>query len=372
MQINRRQTGAANADAKLKAEAIKQAEKDAEELAKINEKTLEDSLKGRQKELAAAQFAYDEEVKKNKGKNEILLALQKQHYADVERINEKFDAEDQKTKEEKAKREFEEQQKKWADIDKAEEEHTKDLLKLNDEDHKNRKKSDSQYLADKYTLEVMLAKGNAAKIKTIDEQIAAEKKKLQKLEVKNTLDALQQTLDMVGEAAGKGTIIGKAAAIASIGINTAKGIMAAWASSEELGPILGPILAAVQTAALLVLGGKQAAEVAKEKPPAKQKLDSGGFIGGTSMTGDQVPVMANSGEFMVNNRTMSNPQLASAIMNMNANPLGGVQGGNTLTEERVVQLIGQSVKSIPVVNSEHFTTLAANNVKYREGVFSVK
>lgn len=64
---------------------------------------------------------------------------------------------------------------------------------------------------------------------------------------------------------------------ASLWVNTAMGIATAWATSMQLGPIAGPIIAAVLTAALLATAGIQQANIIAQRDAIKnQTLDSTG------------------------------------------------------------------------------------------------
>lgn len=64
---------------------------------------------------------------------------------------------------------------------------------------------------------------------------------------------------------------------ASLWVNTAMGIATAWATSMQLGPIAGPIMAAVLTAALLATAGIQQANIIAQRDAIKnQTLESSG------------------------------------------------------------------------------------------------
>ena len=93
MRIDRRSTATSNA-------ILKQKEEEAKTIADLDEKTLEDTLNGRDKELAAEDFKYaQDKIKYAKSAGE-LEALEKEHVANKLEINAKFDAEDLKKKEE--------------------------------------------------------------------------------------------------------------------------------------------------------------------------------------------------------------------------------------------------------------------------------
>ena len=64
---------------------------------------------------------------------------------------------------------------------------------------------------------------------------------------------------------------------AQLWINTAMGIATAWATSMQLGPIAGPIMAAILTTALLATAGIQQANIIAQRDAIKnQTLDSSG------------------------------------------------------------------------------------------------
>ncbi len=68
---------------------------------------------------------------------------------------------------------------------------------------------------------------------------------------------------------------------ASLWINTAMGIATAWATSMQLGPIAGPIAAAILTAALLTTAGIQQANIIAQRDAIKnQTLSSSGSSAG--------------------------------------------------------------------------------------------
>ena len=64
---------------------------------------------------------------------------------------------------------------------------------------------------------------------------------------------------------------------ASLWVNTAMGIATAWSTSMQLGPIAGPIMAAILTAALLATAGIQQANIIAQRDAIKnQTLESSG------------------------------------------------------------------------------------------------
>lgn len=67
-----------------------------------------------------------------------------------------------------------------------------------------------------------------------------------------------------------------------------------------------------------------------------QKFANGGFVGGASNVGDQVPILANSGEFVANRSQQQN--ILNAVASGN---VGGGQGG--LSDEAVMALANRPV-----------------------------
>jgi len=88
--------------------------------------------------------------------------------------------------------------------------------------------------------------------------------------------------------------IGKAIAIKDIGVKTAQAAMGAWTAMSAI-PIVGPVLGAVAAAAAIAFGAEQISAV-----NSGGSFASGGIVGGSSFTGDNVPANVNSGEMILN------------------------------------------------------------------------
>ncbi|MBJ7555386.1 phage tail length tape measure family protein [Marinomonas spartinae] len=130
--------------------------------------------------------------------------------------------------------------------------------------------------------------------KTAENAKSLHEKKLtdiQKAEHQERIDAQRDFANIfVGMADSKNkelAAIGKAAAIYNIGISTAEGVMDAWATSMQLGPIAGPIVGGILSAALIGYGAEQMANV------KSQKYHTGGIAGQAS---DNFGAMLKSGE----------------------------------------------------------------------------
>jgi len=77
-------------------------------------------------------------------------------------------------------------------------------------------------------------------------------------------------------------------------------------------PFIGPILAPIAAAAALVAGMANVKSIQQQPMP---KFASGGYINGNKY-GDNIPIMAMGGEFMVNRAaTEANRNLLSSINN---------------------------------------------------------
>lgn len=136
-------------------------------------------------------------------------------------------------------------------------------------------------------------KGNIERIKLQAKQEVEAKKlsfkteeELAKNKVANTRDTLSAIATLQNSKTKELAAVGKAAAIYNIGISTAEGISKAW----SLGPILGPIGAALVAAA----GAVQAAQV------AGLNFASGGIVPGNSYAGDNIRANLNSREMILN------------------------------------------------------------------------
>lgn len=174
-----------------------------------------------------------------------------------------------------------------------------------------------------------------------------------------------------------------ASQIAAIGIDTAKGIMSVWSTAGEAGPILGPILGAVQTALII---GTGIAQTIKAKNAMNKALSGkaarGAFINGRSHAQGGVLWELEGGEAVLNKKAMAIPafrQLASA---MNEST-GGVSFNNTITtqsqrqsllsvnvpDDAIRSIVAETVAgiiSIPVTVTESSITNAQRNVSVIE------
>lgn len=86
----------------------------------------------------------------------------------------------------------------------------------------------------------------------------------------------------------------KAGQIAQVWIQTALGIVSAWASSMQLGPIAGPIAASILTTIMLGVAAGQTAAIATRQFPGFQSGVTD-FAGGTALVGEQGPELVTLG-----------------------------------------------------------------------------
>lgn len=161
--------------------------------------------------------------------------------------------------------------------------------------------------------------------------------------------------------------------VASIGIDTAKGIMSVWSTAGQLGPIAGPIAGAIQTALIAATGMAQtaAAKTAMNKALSGYAA-KGAFVQGRSHAQGGELYELEAGEAVLSKKAMDVPAFRSLASAMNES-VGGVaypNAGNvslqaTVSEDtirRIVQETVAGVSAIPVVVTEHDITLAQRNV----------
>jgi hypothetical protein len=125
----------------------------------------------------------------------------------------------------------------------------------------------------------------------------------------------------------------KGANIAGTIMNTAQGVMAAWAR--------GPFIGAIMSGIILATGATQVAMIAAQNNPYRRA--AGGFIPGQGYS-DNVPVLATPGEFVVNrNASRDNADLLQAINSGNklsANPGQSINiniAGNLIARDNWVE-----------------------------------
>lgn len=166
--------------------------------------------------------------------------------------------------------------------------------------------------------------------------------------------------------------------IASIGINTAKGIVAAWASAMELAFPYNLVVGGMLTAMLAATGAAQSAKAHSEMNNVL-KAEQGGQIKGKSHKngGERVGdsnLEVEGGEYIVNRRaTSAFLPLLEAINSYSGNSapkmtLASNQPTSLTTIDQsvirdIVKETVSGVSAIPVVVTEHSITRAQRNVR---------
>ena len=356
-----------------KAEAAEQ-QKIADEIAKAKEDALEASLTGQMKEQAALDFKYKEDQEAVKNNNELLSALNDKYIADSLALQKKYDDEEIKKDKETADKLYEQKQrddKKALDDHKAIQDQ---LAKLNTKDqttaidkltaqYNQERNSFKQLCDDKHATAQELAEGMQA----IDEAEANAKKKLRQVELEDNLAQAGSILQTASDLAGKSTVLGKATAIAGIIANAAEAEIKTFVGYANI-PFIGQVLAIAEAAMIGLSAAKSISQVEAVKAPEAQHLENGGLVGGNSYSGDKISLMGNTGEIMINNRATANPLIAQqALMLNNGQPIQH----NSITEERVAEIVRQGIKSVPVVASQYRLDWTYQRVKASQGHFTV-
>lgn len=118
-----------------------------------------------------------------------------------------------------------------------------------------------------------------------------QKEKKQNEEKKRLEEEYQQKKNEIQKKAFEAE---KAGNIAKVWITAALGIVAAWASSMQLGPIAGPILASILTATIAGVAAAQTAAIATQTFPGFQSGVTN-FSGGAAIVGERGPEMVTLG-----------------------------------------------------------------------------
>lgn len=140
-------------------------------------------------------------------------------------------------------------------------------------------------------------------VKKLGEDVLKAKKELSDKEIQLAMQqaaAAANALNMVAQAAGESTAVGKIAAVASAYINTY--LAASQALADETLPTF---LKPVAVAASIALGLKQINAIMNVNTDVpKPKLSEGGLVSGYgTQTSDNIPVMVSPGESVINARS---------------------------------------------------------------------
>jgi hypothetical protein len=129
--------------------------------------------------------------------------------------------------------------------------------------------------------------------------------------------------------------IGKAAAIADIGIKTAQGAVAAEALSiSAFGPVAGPIIGTTMAAALIAFGAEQVGTILG--------FDKGGLVTGGMSGVDSVPILAQQGELIAPKQNFD--EVVNAVANQRAGGFGSGSSGGPMGI--VISMDGQEAQRV--------------------------
>ena len=255
----------------------------------------------------------------------------------------------------------------------------------------NRRREDRELSDDEYNaLKLQKEEELQAKLEEIDAESTKKRNEARFAATENIVNQLssltQEWMDYELEAAGnnekkqleikrKYAKMNFLSQIASIGIDTAKGIMSVWSTAGEAGPILGPILGGIQSALILGTGVAQTlkAHTAMNKA-LSGKAARGAFVTGRSHAQGGELYELEGGEAVLNKKAMSVPAFRALASAMNQ-ATGGVSfptqvmSASSSTpilsasiDRQVIRDIVQEVVAIPVVVSENDITTAQRNV----------
>ncbi len=168
-----------------------------------------------------------------------------------------------------------------------------------------------------------------------------------------------------------------ASQVAAIGIDTAKGIMSVWSTAGEAGPILGPILGAIQTALIAATGIAQTAKAKAAMSKALSgKAAKGAWVTGRSHSDGGELYELEGGEAVLNKKAMAVPAFRNLASAMNQATGGVAFPTNSMTtstpaisatvsDETIAKIVA-GVAAIPVVVTESSITNAQRNVSVIE------
>jgi len=283
-------------------------------LKELQEANMLALLDGQEKELTIEDLHYIELQKRAKGNKDILLEIEKQHIRNVEAIRQEY-----RDRQEIADKT--QSDKELAQAAKDNEEFLANFIRNNEE----QLRIDEELANARIEIQYRVA-DNYAAVGNLLSQIANENKGL----------------------AITGLILEKVAAIASIIINTKRANAATTAWGRSLGPVGIVVAKALNTKnnistgiAIAAIIAQTASSISQINSAGKEKKAARGTpysLGGITLVGEEGPerVFLPKGTQVLTAST-TRQQLA---------------GIPQLTEERVIQLITTSLKSIPVVMSD--------------------
>ena len=174
------------------------------------------------------------------------------------------------------------------------------------------------------------------KIIELDREQAGTRQAIERERIETTISGAQDffsNLSSIQDTFGKrGAKVAKAAAIASVTIDTARNAVLAYQRGLEIPFGGGPILGAAFAAAAIAAGAAQAAQI---KSQSVGNFTNGGIVGGNSYSGDRLTANVNSAEMILN--TSQQRQLFDM-----ANGRGNGGGNVTIINQTSQQVEGEA------------------------------
>ena len=126
-------------------------------------------------------------------------------------------------------------------------------------------------------------------------------------------DVITSVLSEVAGDSKEAMVFMKLLALAQAGINLGVSI----SEATKGGAVAGPIGIATNVGAVIVAFAQVMKSIKAAQVPAAPKFETGGVVGGTSFTGDKIPIRVNSGEMILNKTQQT--ELFNAIASGNLN-----------------------------------------------------
>jgi len=142
-------------------------------------------------------------------------------------------------------------------------------------------------------LEIQKALEVGADISKIEEKYARQSIKIAQMENQAKLDLAASFFGNIATIVGKGSAVGKAAAIAETTINTYKAAQGAYSAMASI-PIVGPILGVVAAAAAVAIGIANVRKILSTKSGLPGEK-SGGSTPSKSTAGVSIPGLRSTG-----------------------------------------------------------------------------
>lgn len=208
----------------------------------------------------------------------------------------------------------------------------------------------------------LIAQGDYDKaVELLENNLAAKKKKLNKNEKENHKETEKgkvaestKALDATTELLGKESTAGKAAAVGKASINMWQGVSEVWKTPSLLPEPIATASKIVNSGVALAAGGKTVANI------KAQKYETGGIVGGSSFSGDNITARVNSGEMILNQTQQKN-----LFNQMNSGT------ASNISPKMITDAVINAIGSIPVIVQESDITDTQRRVSVRESEFSI-